>query len=75
MITKDLSFKGRACEARKYLTWIDYNGNWWECNIAQAKGTPLGNILKNPNHFLVTTQYPVKCRFEKCDACFFVKRY
>tara|TARA_R110000787_G_scaffold179012_2_gene290745 strand:+ start:2510 stop:3451 length:942 start_codon:yes stop_codon:yes gene_type:complete len=75
MIVKDLSFKGRTCEARKYLTWIDYNGNWWECNIAQAKGTPLGNILRNPNHFLVTTQFPVKCRFEKCDACFFVKRY
>ena len=38
-------------------------------------GESLGNILKNPNHFLVTTQFPVKCRFEKCDACFFVKRY
>jgi hypothetical protein len=72
MIVQDLSFKGKTCEARKYLTWIDYSGNWWECNIAQAKGTPLGNILKNPNHFLITTQYPVKCRFDKCDACFFV---
>ena len=75
MIAQDLSFKGKICEARKYLTWIDYNGNWWECNIAQAKGTPLGNILKNPNHFLITTQYPVKCRFDKCDACFFVKKF
>lgn len=75
MITKDLSFKGRTCEARKYLTWIDYNGDWWECNIAQAKGKPLGNILSRPNHFLTTTQFPVKCRFNKCDACFFVNRY
>lgn len=75
MLLKNLSFKGRTCEARKFLVWVDFNGDWWECNISQAKNKPLGNLLKNPKHFLHTSNYPIKCRTEKCDACFFVKRY
>lgn len=72
---RNLSFKGWVCDARKKNVWIDFTGDWWECNPAQAKKKPLGNLIENEKHFLTSTKYPMICRVDKCDAALYLKRH
>jgi organic radical activating enzyme len=71
---RNLSFKGWVCDARKKNVWIDFTGDWWECNPAQAKVKPLGNLLQKEEHFLLSVKFPMICRVDKCDAALYLKR-
>lgn len=75
LVVDNMSFEGWLCDAKKNLVWIDFNGDWWECNTAQQKTPPRGNILYDSDKFLRETKYPTVCRIKKCDACFFVKKW
>ena len=75
LVEEEMSFEGWLCDAKKNLVWVDYTGDWWECNTAQIKSPPRGNILTSSDIFLTETKYPVVCRIKKCDACFFVKKW
>ena len=75
MVLRKISFKGWFCDARKYLTWLHFNGDWWECNVAYNKKKPMGNILTDPKGFIYKAKYPVKCDIDYCTNCFFVKKW
>jgi len=52
LVPEHISFKGWYCDARRFLIWLHYSGDWWECNVAYKKRKPKGNLLENENHFL-----------------------
>ena len=72
---RDISFKGWYCDAGRYLMYVEYNGDWWICDTKNIKESPMGNILKSPAKFLIQNRGPFKCNVNKCDGCYYIKKY
>jgi len=75
LIYTGVNFYGWACDARRMNSWVDYTGDWWECCPAHHKAPARGNILKNADQFVRSSNFPVICRLKKCDAAFYLKKW
>lgn len=67
-------FKGWVCSSRKSQVFVDFDGDWWECNVSYKRKEPLGNVISNSEMFLKTINYPIKCRNDYCEGCYFMQR-
>ena len=67
-------FMGWLCSARENQVFVDFDGNWWECNVSYKRKQPLGNILTNPDMFLKMIKYQIECRNQYCEGCFSMSR-